>query len=528
MLDAVRAPARALRPRRRRDGGAPPRRGGRRRRLGARGVRALDRGAGRRPRRGRAADGAASSARSSRPRAGFVARARRDRGRHRRAPPRRRPRGRRTTRSTTRSASSASRKRGDAVEEGEPLAEIHARDERARRERGGRACSRRYELGDDAAGAARSCSTLADSTRASASLAACPSCPRSRPSARALAPVLDGRRFERVEILDARLTRPLEPAEVAAELEGERVAAVERRGKYLIVRFERGRVLLIHLRMTGSLAARRRREPRRRSVPPCCCQLRRRIGRRLPRRPALRHLAAARAGRARAVPRRAARRRAARRARSPPRALGARLASRRAPVKAALLDQRTRRRHREHLRRRGALARAHPSAAPGRRASTSDEVRRAAPRDPRRARARASPGRARRSATTALPDGSRGAMQDEFKVYGRDGRAVRPLRHADREDRASAAAARGTARRCQRRSTPASGGEQLVELARRGRGARARCSRRSARRRSGSAAPSSRRSARAASARKPGSSSSEDLLVRRAPCASSSAFARTQ
>ena len=31
------------------------------------------------------------------------------------------------------------------------------------------------------------------------------------------------------------------------------MAAVERRGKYLVVRFETGRVLLIHLRMTGSL-----------------------------------------------------------------------------------------------------------------------------------------------------------------------------------------------------------------------------------------------------------------------------------
>src|SRR5712671_3729864 len=68
-----------------------------------------------------------------------------------------------------------------------------------------------------------------------------------------LEPVLMGRRFERVEIRDPRLVRPYEPAEVAAELEGERVASVERRGKYLIVRFESERVLLIHLRMTGSL-----------------------------------------------------------------------------------------------------------------------------------------------------------------------------------------------------------------------------------------------------------------------------------
>jgi formamidopyrimidine-DNA glycosylase len=69
---------------------------------------------------------------------------------------------------------------------------------------------------------------------------------------RRLEPILVGRRFEHVEINDPRLTRPEEPAEVAAELTGERVAALERRGKYLVVRFESGRVLLVHLRMTGA------------------------------------------------------------------------------------------------------------------------------------------------------------------------------------------------------------------------------------------------------------------------------------
>jgi formamidopyrimidine-DNA glycosylase len=69
---------------------------------------------------------------------------------------------------------------------------------------------------------------------------------------RRLAPALEGRTFERVEIADSRLTRPLDPLEVAGELEGERVALVDRRGKYLIVRFESGRALLVHLRMTGS------------------------------------------------------------------------------------------------------------------------------------------------------------------------------------------------------------------------------------------------------------------------------------
>jgi formamidopyrimidine-DNA glycosylase len=68
-----------------------------------------------------------------------------------------------------------------------------------------------------------------------------------------LAPGLTGRRLERVDILDPRLTRPEPPEVVAAALEGEVVADVRRRGKYLIVVFESGRHLLIHLRMTGNV-----------------------------------------------------------------------------------------------------------------------------------------------------------------------------------------------------------------------------------------------------------------------------------
>jgi formamidopyrimidine-DNA glycosylase len=68
-----------------------------------------------------------------------------------------------------------------------------------------------------------------------------------------LAPGLTGRTFERVEIRDPRLTRPEPPEAVAGALEGERVADVRRRGKYLVVVFESGRHLLIHLRMTGNI-----------------------------------------------------------------------------------------------------------------------------------------------------------------------------------------------------------------------------------------------------------------------------------
>jgi formamidopyrimidine-DNA glycosylase len=67
-----------------------------------------------------------------------------------------------------------------------------------------------------------------------------------------LEPRLVGRRLELVSILDPRLTRPLDPREVSAELEGARVEAVERRGKYLLLRLDNGGTLLVHLRMTGS------------------------------------------------------------------------------------------------------------------------------------------------------------------------------------------------------------------------------------------------------------------------------------
>lgn len=74
-----------------------------------------------------------------------------------------------------------------------------------------------------------------------------------------LAAQLEGRRIASAEIEDPRLTRPEDPAWIAARLVGERVDAVERRGKYIVVRLtesesdsdSQSHVLLVHLRMTG-------------------------------------------------------------------------------------------------------------------------------------------------------------------------------------------------------------------------------------------------------------------------------------
>ncbi|HZP73138.1 MAG TPA: bifunctional DNA-formamidopyrimidine glycosylase/DNA-(apurinic or apyrimidinic site) lyase [Gaiellaceae bacterium] len=235
---------------------------------------------------------------------------------------------------------------------------------------------------------------------------------------RRLAPVLEGRRLADVAIADARLTRPADPTEVAAELLGERIAAVERRGKYLIVRFESGRALVVHLRMTGSFLHAGRGalpdDPHRRAVvslddgSDVAYRDVRRFGTWLLLEPG--ELAAyidARVGREPLEPG------------YQPRHLGERLAGRRAPVKAVLLDQRA-------VAGVGNIyadealwrARIHPLTQAS--TITREQVKalHRGVRDALRA------GLRRQGSTLRdyrLPDGAQGRAQHEFKVYGRGG-----------------------------------------------------------------------------------------------------------
>jgi formamidopyrimidine-DNA glycosylase len=70
---------------------------------------------------------------------------------------------------------------------------------------------------------------------------------------RQLAPYVEGRTIESVEILDARWTRPDSPVEVERDLRGAGVLGLSRSGKYLIMALSDDRHLLMHLRMTGAL-----------------------------------------------------------------------------------------------------------------------------------------------------------------------------------------------------------------------------------------------------------------------------------
>jgi formamidopyrimidine-DNA glycosylase len=70
---------------------------------------------------------------------------------------------------------------------------------------------------------------------------------------RQLAPHVEGRVLERVEILDARWSLPLAPVELTDAIEGRRVERLDRRGKYFVLALEDEVFLLVHLRMTGNL-----------------------------------------------------------------------------------------------------------------------------------------------------------------------------------------------------------------------------------------------------------------------------------
>lgn len=70
---------------------------------------------------------------------------------------------------------------------------------------------------------------------------------------RQLAPLVEGRTFERVEILDWRWCRPLAPAEMEDALRGREVESLGRRGKYLVWGLSEDVYLVQHLRMTGTV-----------------------------------------------------------------------------------------------------------------------------------------------------------------------------------------------------------------------------------------------------------------------------------
>jgi formamidopyrimidine-DNA glycosylase len=70
---------------------------------------------------------------------------------------------------------------------------------------------------------------------------------------RQLAPQLEGRRLEALEVLDPRWCEPAEPSALEDAVRGRRIERVWRRGKYLVLELVGDVHLVMHLRMTGNL-----------------------------------------------------------------------------------------------------------------------------------------------------------------------------------------------------------------------------------------------------------------------------------
>src|SRR5207247_10553150 len=68
---------------------------------------------------------------------------------------------------------------------------------------------------------------------------------------RALQPVMEGARFERVVLRRPDLRSPF-PKRFASRLAGQTVRALNRRGKYLLAELSSGDALVMHLGMSGS------------------------------------------------------------------------------------------------------------------------------------------------------------------------------------------------------------------------------------------------------------------------------------
>ena len=80
-----------------------------------------------------------------------------------------------------------------------------------------------------------------------------PELPEVETVCRQLDPEIAGLRIAALEIFDERWSRPVPKAELEAAVAGSRIEGLERRGKYLLLRLDGERTLVMHLRMTGNL-----------------------------------------------------------------------------------------------------------------------------------------------------------------------------------------------------------------------------------------------------------------------------------
>ena len=78
-----------------------------------------------------------------------------------------------------------------------------------------------------------------------------PELPEVETTRRGLLPLLVGRTLEKITIHDVRLRYPVDPKRMKRQLQGQKIRAIHRRGKYLLIECGEKATLLAHLGMTG-------------------------------------------------------------------------------------------------------------------------------------------------------------------------------------------------------------------------------------------------------------------------------------
>ena len=83
-----------------------------------------------------------------------------------------------------------------------------------------------------------------------------PELPEVETVVRQLEPEVEGHGIERLEVMDSRWSRPVAPGELGDAVSGSTIEGLGRRGKYILMRLDGSRTLVMHLRMTGNLILR--------------------------------------------------------------------------------------------------------------------------------------------------------------------------------------------------------------------------------------------------------------------------------
>ena len=80
-----------------------------------------------------------------------------------------------------------------------------------------------------------------------------PELPEIETTVRELGSKIKGKTIKSVSVYDPALLRNTDPEQLQSEIEGKKITELSRKGKYILLKLDNGKILAIHLRMTGKM-----------------------------------------------------------------------------------------------------------------------------------------------------------------------------------------------------------------------------------------------------------------------------------